>query len=590
MAYKVIDDARQIPRAESGMVGLDIETFPDLSVKVTREQRERHGIDPRLSKIAVAQVEADGQVYILLDNFGSLRGLLEDRGTKKVIQTGVFEYKNFLHHEGIRINGMIDPGIYEGLVECGRARSDRHSLDALTQKYLGKKLDKAVRKSFIGGGTKITRKMLEYAATDAEVLVPIYEQQRQQAYEGIDRVAKLEFSLIPAVAEIELHGIAIDEAAWMSIYDENVDKLADTEMKLMGYSATKVRRTTMFGTEETGENLNSRLVKQRMFKNRGIDVPNFRHSTLEEYFAKTEDEMVGLFLGYAGLQKATTTYGEEFLANINPVTKRIHQSIRQVETRTGRLAGRNPNMMNIPKASNYRGCFTAGPGRVFAVADYSAQEYRILAELCHDPNLLEAFEQGIDVHIHGARILFDDSSITDKDDPRRKQAKNLNFGLVYGMGEEKLAISLGVSRQVARRLKEKHQQSYPNAAMYMAEAIADAAKNGYVKTLLGRLRYVDTSDNKYERIARNTPIQGSAADMTKLAVLLLSQELPQDSWVVNVVHDEIVVECPANKGKAMLELLRATMVDAAGFLVKTVPFDTDGYVSPRWSPERKRMQ
>lgn len=578
--YKIIKDADEIELGDIDEIGLDIETFPRRNLSVTDEERERHGTDPRLDVIATVQISAGKTTYILLNNFESLKEMMESRDIVKVIHTASFEYKHFQHHLGIQIREIVDVALAESLLENGKNKVRQISLAFLSKKYLDIQMNKDVRNDFMLG-RRLSRAMLKYAALDAAVLVPIYHAQQELAYDGMGRVARLEFELVGPVSRIELRGVKINKKDWMAVYDENKTALNNTKEKLVKYDVSKVRRLDMFGTSSTNTNYNSRDQKKKMFKAVGIDLPDFKKTTLAEFYEKTGDKLVKLFLDYSALIKATTTYGEKFLKNINPITGRVHQQIKQMEARTGRLAGSRPNLMNLPQLSKFRRCIVAPKGRFIVAGDYTQQELGILAEYSHDERLIEAFEKKIDVHVYVARMLFHDKTI-DKDSPKRKPAKNLNFGLLYGMGEIKLARSLKVPLAEAKELMLIHKESLPGVYVWHGEVIEKAKEDGYVDTLYGRRRFLDTTAFDYERQAGNTPIQGSAADMTKLAVLKLDSILPESMYIINIVHDEIALECDQKDVEEAREHLRTAMIWAARKLVKSVPMDVEIYHGERW--------
>jgi len=572
-----VNSGEEIPK--NGIVGFDIETFPRKDIPANSSLRA----DPRLSEIALCQVESGGDGYVLTRNFHTLRGLLEDARILKVMHTGSFEYKNLFHHYGIRIRNLADIAILEGIIKCGiggRGRS-RTSLETLSREYLGIKLDKSVREKFIRGA-RLDQEMISYGVKDALVCVPIYRKQMQSGYDGFEKVARLEFSLVPAVAEIELEGIGFDQEAWEQLADKSERKLNQVLESLSRTHGGDVRRLGIDGSLSSKVNFNSPDQKSRVLESAGIDLPNTQYRTLLEYYRKTGNHLVKSLLILSKLQKRTSTYGREFLTHVNPVTKRIHQSIFQVEARTGRLAGRNPNLMNMIASSPYRSCFVARPRYKFISADFSAQEYRILAEQCQEPAMLEAFERGEDIHVTVARMLFKDSSI-DKSHPRRGQGKNMNFGIIYGMGERRLAKELGCSETEASDLLKEYFSLFPRVKNWTESWREFARVHGYVTTMIGRRRYLEIGDGLgYEREATNTPIQGTAAEMTKLAVLKLRKRLqPLGGHIVNVVHDEIDSEVPDEAADEAVSQIRSGMIEAAGSLVK-VPFEIDVKVSDRW--------
>lgn len=580
---KLVSSANEIDVSNETMIGLDIET--------TSTGEYRHGkmsTDPRLNKLLMVQISTSQNNYYLLDNFKSVKALLSKRpDIAKLTHTGTFEYRHMMHHLGVEIDKIIDVAVCERILDNGRNK--KASLAVLSDKYLGMRLDKSVRDEIIAGSS-VNDRIIDYGTTDAYVLKPIYDKQQELLYEGARRVEKVEYALLPVVAKMELRGMKLDIRAWLNIAKANQALWDTKKAELAKYDKSKVRRITMWGESLTDTNTNSNQWKAEILRDRGIEVASTKATVLAEYNLRHPDPFVQLLLDYSSLQKSVSTYGVDFIKQyVNPVTRRVHQSIKQVEARTGRMSGTGPNLMNIPKASRFRDCFIAPPHRLLVAADFSQQELRILAELSGDRNLTRAFESGLDVHVFVARILFHDQSITEADVDRRRKAKNINFGLIYGMGEKKLSLSLKVSQSEGRELLREHARNFPDAIAFLDEQVKRAKTNGWVETMLHRRRYVDTELFSYERIAKNTPIQGTGADITKLALIVADKELTKkftDAFLVNVVHDEIVVECNKEDALDVLKCLTDSMVKGAEVLVKKVPFAADGYISERWSKKK----
>lgn len=571
MKPTLVSSAAEIPFSDE--VGLDIETSPE---QTYLRQGYVPPPDPRLQRIVLAQVAVGSQVYVLKDNFESLVPLLTDRRTVKIIHNANFEYKYFLHKYRTPIVNIFDTLLYEAVTEAGRR--PQLGLDDVVWKYLQRKLPKAARRRFVGGET-IDDQMIYYGAMDAWALPRLRRAMTAKApYPTQTKVVQVETALVPAFVDIELRGLTLDRARWQALARVTEAEYKQVRRELLTTLPTKVKRLTMFGDAVATVNLNSKDNLLRILSDAGIDLPDLKKTSVAEYLEKNPSPLLSLYSRYQKLNKAVTTYGFAFLRHINPVTGRVHQNIKQVEARTGRLAGSDPNLMNIPKASDYRTCFRADKGCVLVGADYAQQEMRILAELCGDPQLIFAFETGEDPHLCVARLMFKDKTIQ-KDDPRRDAAKGINFGLVYGMGDVKLAVTLKIGLAEAQELKATHARLFPRAFEWGQATIEFAKNHGYVETLFGRRRYLDTDVLKYEREARNTPVQGSAADMIKLAVLKLYRDgVP----VVNVVHDEILVECRREDVDQVADQLRRDMIWAGNQLVKKVPFNVDTYQSVYW--------
>ena len=568
-----IDSASVIPFAP--IMGFDIETSPIGSVQVEKGLIK----SPHQSKIVMAQIAVGDNVYILTDNFKSLTSILKNPKITKLAHVAAFEYQYCMHYLGCLGKSFVDTAVIEKLIGCGNSQGS-FALASLAKRYLGITLDKRIRQQFIDGQT-ITDSMIEYGARDAWVLEPLFREQMKKAYPGMQRVLSLESKLLPVVVSMEYAGVKLDKESWMQLFVENETAFEKVKAGLFKFENRKFQRTSMFG-KITYSNYNRREIRKQMLSKAGIDLPDFRKSTIEEAARRIKHPLLALLLEYSLLNKATTTYGENFLRHINPVTGRVHQSIQQVEARTGRLAGREPNLMNIPKKSSFRRCFIAEVGKTFVVMDYSQQELRILAEYSGDLELTDAFVAGVDVHLHVARILFKDPEIQ-YEDPKRTAAKSLNFGLVYGMGAKKLAAALKISMGEAQDLMKIHSKEFHGAFEWSQDILKFVKEHGYIETLLGRRRTIDQISFGFERQARNSPIQGTAADITKIAAVFLFSVLPKEASIVNIVHDEICIECDKAYAKECKNLTERVMINAAGTLVKHVPFAVDGYINERWT-------
>lgn len=557
-------------------IGLDIETSP----KTKYAALKRVPPDPRLHKIVLAQVAVGDDVYVLTENFEGLRSILEDKSICKVIQNASFEKKHFLYNFGIVIRNVFDTLLAEAILEAGRKPDLK--LDSLVLRYLGVHMNKRIRKQFIRGDS-VTPEMIDYAAKDAWVMSPlkaaILQAVDEVGYTCYSRILKVEHALLEPVVDIEINGFGVDKSKWSEVNRIKIEELNVVRAELLAMLPVKIKRHTIYGGSTVDVNLNSTQDVLALLAESGLVLPDLKKETVKEALVKEDNPVLSKYLAYKKLQKSVSTYGVKFLAKINPKTGRIHQSVKQLEARTGRLAGSSPNLMNIPKESLYRECFCAPEGRKLVIFDYSQQELRILAEISGDKYLIEAFEKKEDVHAYTARILYKDNSIG-KDDPRRDAAKSLNFGLVYGMGVKRLAKTLKCSVEEAQNMMNTHSKSFTGAFTWMQDTISFAKTHGYVETLLGRRRYLDTQIHDYEGQARNTPIQGTGADMTKLAMIGI-KKIGLD--LVNVVHDETIVECDDDRVDETIEQVHKAMLAAASVLVKNVPFAADGKANQVWN-------
>jgi DNA polymerase-1 len=551
---------------------------------------EATGLDPFVDNtLLLVQVATPDRAYLIdarkVDP-RPLRRILEDDRTLKLMQNAKFDYKMLRSQVGIATRRMYDTMLAERVLTAGIGRSI--GLAALAQKYAGITLDKSVRSSFVGKSGEFSEEQLRYAARDALVLFTIYKQQRDALRrESMVNIATLEFKTLIAVGEMELAGCLIDKDRWRKIIasaQAERDRCAD-ELGLL--IADAVPQQSLFGGPAINLNSNAQLLET--FGRMGIDLPDTMEATLMKY----DHPAIKKLLEYRGFEKTLSAFGEKFLELIHPKTGRIHPDFNQLGADTGRFSCTNPNIQQIPATSDFRGCFVAAPGYKLITCDYSQAELRILAQLSEDPAFVEAFQSGGDLHRLTASQMFQvPPDLVDKS--QRSAAKVINFGLAYGRGPAALGIQLGVSTEEAKRLIDQYFKAYAGIQRWLDKAGREAVRKGYSITILGRKRYyapLDRDDPDYnkkrasiERQGKNSPIQGTNADMTKLALIGLNEALQgYDARVVNTVHDEIVVEAREEQAEAVCKIVEHEMVKAGGKLINLVPVVADAKIADYWS-------
>jgi DNA polymerase-1 len=309
---------------------------------------------------------------------------------------------------------------------------------------------------------------------------------------------------------------------------------------------------------------------------------------------RNDHEVPALILDYRQLRKLQTGYLEALPKLVSPVTGRLHTSFNQTVAATGRLSSSNPNLQNIPIRTDLgrqiRRAFVAGEGRLLLSADYSQVELRIMAHLSGDETLVTAFRNGKDVHRSTAALIFDVSE-EDVSPSQREWAKTVNFGIMYGMGRFGLARRLGMSNDEAADFIERYFETYPGVREYTDRVTAEAEETGYASTMLGRKRAITglSSNNARirgmaERVAVNTPIQGSAADLIKLAMLAVDARIREDDLpcrMVLQVHDELVFELPEDALDGVSTAVREEM-ECPGGMELDVPIVTNLASGPDW--------
>lgn len=527
---------------------------------------------------------------------------LESFQWKKIIQNAKFEAKFFQNHFQTAINNIFDTYLAEMLITSEPTKG-LGSLINIASKYAGVQLDKDIRTSFFDKvSSEFTQEQLAYAAKDVEVLFPIMDAQLDllSRYD-MERVAELEFDLVKVVAAMELEGVPIDQRFWESKIRE-VERLhEESRLKMHELVFDVAGVTEQMGLfERDAINLNSPKQVKDIFNRIGIkvDATNEREIALIDHPAAQE------LLRYREYQKVLSAYGSTFLGAVHPFTGRIHADFKQIGTETGRFACREPNLQQMPP--EFRECVRLDDWTIVG-ADYSQIELRILAELSGDPAFLAAFNTGHDLHMSTASMMFNIpiSSVTKS---QRFIAKTINFGISYGMGAGKLMdiLNAEASKEGNRKhkypevkaLMERYQKTYKVVYEWLNDAGASALARGYSATMLNRRRFYERpdinslSEDDYtmqvaaiRRKGANSPIQGTNADITKIAMVDLYNELEDAGYrakIIIQVHDEVVLLAHKRQAEAVKEVVVNSMKKSAEKLLKKVPVKADAYIAEAW--------
>ena len=431
----------------------------------------------------------------------------------------------------------------------------------------------------------------EYAAEDADVTLRLKRVLWPRVVEtGMEALyVAIEEPMIRVLADIETAGVRIDSEALAAYAVELGGRMAELEAEIRLLA------------DEPALNVNSsRQLGELLFAKMRIDEkPKMTRTkqfcTDEEYlqgFAR-KHRIVGLILEYRGVKKLLSTYAEALPQLVNPATGRIHTSFNQAVTATGRLSSANPNLQNIPVRDELgrriRRAFipTDGEHRLLS-ADYSQVELRLMAHLSGDESLIAAFEHGEDIHAATAARLFGKEIAEVTADERRK-AKTANFGIIYGISAFGLSQRLDIPRKEAKEIIDGYFASYPKVKEYMDRMAGQARTDGYVATIFGRRRYLNDIASRNavarglaERNAINAPIQGSAADIMKIAMIAVHRRFAEEgirSKVILQVHDELVVDMLRSEEERVVRIVREAMESAAALRVRLV---TDCGVGDNW--------
>ena len=589
MNYRVIKTAEDLRKAietltTQPVVGLDTETTE---------------LDPFTSRLRLIQVAAPDCVFIFdFDHFSNgdaaksdalapLRRLLAAPRPIKIAHNAKFDAKFIKHNLGVDLGGLFDTLLASQLVGAGDIE-ERHGLETAAARYLNQTIDKSERLS--DWNFELSEAQLEYAARDAAILPPLREKliERLKA-DSLVKCAQLEFECVMPVVDIELAGFYMHKDRWLeqlSIVEKRRRELAEQLQEVL---AEESSQGLLFGGPQREDiNLDSQQQLTKALNRLGVPVPeSTRNWKLQPLAA--EYPIIGTLLEYRTVQKALTSYGENMIEMINPVTKRLHADFRQIGAPTGRFACTNPNIQQVPHAIEYRRCFSGYPeGRKLIIADYSQIELRILAEFSGDRGFMDAFNSGADLHRVTASQVFN-ASLDQVTKEQRDFAKRLNFGVVYGIGAQRFAMMTGLSVPDAENVLRRYFATYRQLDAYLRDAANRAVSERQARTASGRLvrfRY-DENDRQQismtQRNGKNTPIQGTSADILKRALRLLKEELSDtNAQIVNIIHDEIVVEADADEAQAVAEKVERLMCAAGQEYLKSVPVKVETEIADEW--------
>lgn len=519
-----------------------------------------------------------------------LKPILEDETIAKIGQNIKYDLTVFANH-GIEVQGVA----FDTMLESYTLNSTgRHNMDDLADRYLGHKTI-AFEEIAGKGKNQLTFDKIdlaiaaEYGAEDADVTMKLHQAlfpELEKTPSLLKLFNEIEMPLVRVLSHIERNGVLIDTQKLLAQSAEIENRLGEVEAEVH---------------QAAGQEFNLASTKQLqeiLFEKLGLPVkkktPKGAPSTNEEVLDELAQEghiVPKLLMEHRGLSKLKSTYTDKLPQMINPKTGRVHTSYHQAVTATGRLSSSDPNLQNIPvrneEGRRIRQAFIARNGYKIVAADYSQIELRIMAHLANDAGMQKAFAEGKDIHRATAAEIFG-VALEDVTSEQRRNAKAINFGLIYGMSEFGLSNQLGISRQEARSYMDAYFNRYPNVLQFMTDIKAKAAEQGYVETLLGRRLYLPEikSSNAMrrkaaERVAINAPMQGTAADIIKIAMIGIDKAIFGDENIKMImqVHDELVFEVKAEKVEHYSQLIKAEMEKA---ITLHVPLIADVGVGDNW--------
>ena len=521
-----------------------------------------------------------------------LKPLLQDGNVAKVGQNLKYDHGVLANYDielnGIRFDTMLESYVLDSV-------ASRHDMGTLALKYLGQK---TISFEQVAGKGKNQRRFNEvpveeagpYAAEDADVTLRLHQVlwPRLEAEGRLRQLFDLvEMPLVPVLSRVERNGVRIDAGLLTTQSAELAARIAELESKANELAGTPFN---IASPKQIQEILFGRL-QLPVLKKTPKGQPSTAENVLQELAG--DFELPGVILEHRGLSKLKSTYTDKLPDMINPASGRVHTSYHQAVAATGRLSSSDPNLQNIPvrtaEGRRIREAFVAEHGNVLVAADYSQIELRIMAHLSQDEGLLRAFAQGEDVHRATAAEVFGVSPDEVSSDQRR-HAKAINFGLIYGMSAYGLAQQLKIERGAAQDYINVYFARYPGVMQFMENTRESARERGYVETVYGRRLYLpDIKSSNHqrrqyaERTAINAPMQGTAADIIKMAMLAIDDWLQKEAADVRMimqVHDELVFETPADRAPALVERVRELMSGAAAL---SVPLTLDIGTGTNWA-------
>ncbi|WP_394264804.1 DNA polymerase I [Bergeyella zoohelcum] len=515
----------------------------------------------------------------------------EAKTVMKIAHNFKYDYK-VLKNYGVHFDGVL----FDTMIAHYLLNPDgRHGMDYLSEIYLNYipiSIETLIGKK---GKNQLSFRQVDrehqtlYAAEDADITFQLYEifgpQLQKENLENL--FFQIEMPLMKVLADMEREGIALD-VNWLLQESKDLEQdLKNIEQKIFTFTENEFNLNS---PKQLGEVLFDQLKLDPKAKK----TKTGQYATSEDVLQKLTHThpIIPLILEYRTYQKLKSTYVDALPTQISKIDGRVHTSFSQTTAATGRLASLNPNLQNIPirteRGQQIRGAFRAEKGKKIISADYSQIELRLIAEISGEKNMIEAFQKGEDIHASTAAKLFK-IPIDEVNKTQRSQAKTVNFGIIYGQGAFALAEQTGLSRAEAKQMIDAYFQTYPTMKGWMTAQVKKARELGYVETLLGRKRHLkDIQSNNFvvrshaERNAVNAPIQGSAADIIKIAMIEISKKLKEENRATKMllqVHDELIFEAPLEEVEAVTALITSCMENA---VKTTVPLLVEVGVGDHW--------
>lgn len=615
-----------------------IESLSDMSLQLMGFDIETTGLDCFEDKILLVQTKLGDKTFVFdIQKLGVkhstyLIQLIKDSNKTLIGHNIKFDIKFIKFHFGELFENVYDTQIAENIITNGIAKDRYPSLSDLVLKYFKVFLDKTVRESFIGS-EEITQDKLIYSAEDVNYLEGIYNLQVNKIRDQKQiPVLDLEMKLVPVVAQMELNGIKLDQEKWMELakFAEQRVKELEVEIKeemisrmnLSSYSSlrqllddycitykkTKKEAELLdqippeFAHDAIYERINPASNKQvtTFLQKCEYQVESSGREVLNDLYASTEDELILKLLEYRSFDKASGSFGENFLTNVHPLTGRIHSNFNQMGTRSGRFSSSKINLQNIKSDKEdtplkYRDCFISEEGWKIVGADMSQEEYRVAGAVSEEDSIIEAYKNGSDMHTQTAAIVYK-VPVNEVTKDQRKHAKTVNFSVLYGTSAYGMAMKQKISKEEAQSIIDNFYKGYPKLNSFLIEYKKNVLNKLYAVTLLGRKRFferpkifADERDyykwkSSVEREGGNHVIQGTCGDILKECLVRLHYENPfgKKMKIILTVHDEIELEVKEELAEEAQTFLKRIMEEVEQKYLGELPAKADAYISDKW--------
>jgi len=639
MIHYMSNQLSSVPKESNITTNTTIEQAVEYCMKadILGVDTETEGLDFLTKKLIMFQIGDEKQQFVIDTRHISIepfREVLESKNILKILHHVKFDYKFIKHWANIELECIYDTKLVESILNCGREGVET-SLLAVTKRYLDIKLDKEERNKFIDlSSIPFTETQIVYGANDVKYLGRIRQLQIDQILEhDLGPIVDLENEVALAFADIEYNGLEFNKDKWVKNaeghevalvkFEKELDEIIIQEQSLEGHLKTSIQGDLFTPTEELRRvDVLWSSPKQvlAVLSDYGLDIEKVNAFELSKYRRKFP--LVDKYIQYKERQKIISTYGKGFIkyiADDGKIRTTFWQILSTGRVSSGSKRDRKPNMQNIPANNDFRNCFHARKGHQIVSVDYSGQELRIIAAGSKDPVWIECIKEGQDLHSVCAELVYGDKwkdaaaedcafymhntkhKCSCPDHKKlRTNVKTINFGLAYGMSKFKLSETLKISVQEADKLIRKYFTAFPKIKRFLELLGEFGKKNGFICTFAPyrRIRWFDAwkpnlkmdtegfkTLGRIERASKNTPIQGTGADMIKLAMVKIRKYIKLNNYpayLVTQVHDEIGVEVEDAKAEEWMYIQSKLMEAAGAEIISSIKMEVEGTISKEW--------